>query len=167
MNKIIVLLTFDYISWTEEEKQWTRAGDSLATPRGTGGYTGSLFPARPGVGWLLSSSVTPRTGQAAWVHQEVGEIQENPAQLELRNRVEGRHSKGRLFANGELEARPDGSLCVSRERLHMPYGLVVFTACFTVVLRLGEDGFRWKKRCLRMDLWGRVAPHKVSQPSPG
>lgn len=121
----MVLLTFDYISWTKEEKQRTWAGDSLATPRGTGGYTGSLFPARPGAGWLLSSSVTLRTGQAAWIHQEVGETQENPAQLELRNRVRVDSQRGGYL---QMENwRPAlTALCVYRERLHMPYCLIVF-----------------------------------------
>lgn len=144
----MVLLTFGYTSWTEEEKQWTGAGDSLATPRGTDGYTGSLFPARPGAGWLLSSSVTPRTGQAAWIHQEVGETQENPAQLELRNRVRVDSQRGGCL---QMENwRPVlTALCAFIEK-----GYICPTAW---LLLLVEDGFRrWKKRCLRMDLWGSV-----------
>ena len=83
--------------------------------------------------WWLHRKSVPCQARGRVVAEQFCDTQDRPSSMS---------PPGRLFANGELEARPDGSLCVSRERLHMPYGLVVFTACFTVVLRLGEDGFR-------------------------
>ena len=65
--------------------------------------------------------------------QELGETQENPAQLELRIRVEGRHSRGGCLQM-ENQRPALTALCAFIEK-----GYIRPTAWLFL---LGEDGFR-------------------------
>lgn len=73
---MMVSLTYNYMSWTTEELQLTRIGDCLPKPVGL--VARQEVCSLTGQVCHVSSSLTLRPDQAAIVHQEVGETQEDP-----------------------------------------------------------------------------------------
>ena len=120
----MVLLTFDYISWTEEN-----SGPGLETvlPHLVGLAALQEVCSLPGQGWGGRWVALWHPGQATQ-HVSTGTWGDTrePSAARTEDQSGGQTLKGRLFANGEPEPGPDGSLCIYRERLHTPYCLVVF-----------------------------------------
>lgn len=147
-------LTSDCVVRTELGQAAAQTGGHLASNRKVGRMQKSV----PCQGDTLNNSPTPRSGQEAWVHQEVGGTPEGPAHLGLPATEEHAQREGCLLGGREPKACSDRSLCTCAERALFPIAWLLLLCA----KRFRREGLL-REGCLRRDSWWGVGgPRAVS-----